>query len=34
MIRKSLEARQIGRCRGGVEQAFKNSFFEKRKTQT
>ena len=25
-IRKSLEARQIAKCQGGVELAFKNSF--------
>ena len=32
--KKSLKARQIVRCRGGVEQAFWKQFFEKRKTQT
>ena len=30
-IRKSLEARQIARCRGGVELAFKNSFSRREK---
>ena len=31
VIRKSLEARQIARCRGGVELAFKISFSRKKK---
>ena len=30
-IRKSLEARQIARCRGDVELAFKNSFSRREK---
>ena len=31
MIRKSLEARQIARCQGGVELAFKISFSRREK---
>ena len=34
VIRKNLRARQIAKCRGGVELTFKKQFFEKRKTQT
>ena len=31
VIRKNLEARQIARCQGGVELAFKNSFSRREK---